>query len=491
MSDLRSGVWRWAVAVGVLTTGWALIALPARATYGARLTADEPQYVLSAISLAEDGDLTISDELDEQRWREFHEALLPVQTRPLPDGREVSPHNPLLAVLLAPGAGVGGWVGAKATLAVLAGILAAATVWVAVRRLGVAPSVAAVVVAAFSLSAPLTAYATQVYPELPAALAVLGGIAALTGPLRRRGLVLGGAAIVALPWLGTKYAPVAVVLTGLVVARLGADRRWRALGLWGAALVAAGAVHAGAHLAIYTGLTPYSAGDHFVGGELTVMGNDPDRLGRTIRVLGLWVDRDFGLVAWAPVFLLGPPALAALARRRPPGWVVLGAVVGAGWVTATWVALTMHGWWWPGRQVVHVLPALVLAVAWWASQVRAVVPVAAASGAVGMLTWGWLVAEVRAGRRTLVVDFAETGAPWFKVMHPLLPDGRAVAATRWGFVAWAVVLVGLGAVGWRSVGGPSVPGSVHSGRGDEDAGAGEAADAHVAPTQLDGDGAVG
>src|SRR4029450_3506110 len=44
----------------------------------------------------------------------------------------------------------------------------------------------------------------------------------------------------------------------------------------------------------------------------------------------------------------------------------------AGWTTATWMALTMHGWWWPGRQVVVVAPCLVLAIAWWAGTSRAV-----------------------------------------------------------------------------------------------------------------------
>ena len=34
-----------------------------------------------------------------------------------------------------------------------------------------------------------------------------------------------------------------------------------------------------------------------------------------------------------------------------------------GWATATWLALTMQGYWWSGRQTVVVLPLAVLAVA--------------------------------------------------------------------------------------------------------------------------------
>src|SRR5690606_31317140 len=52
-----------AVLVGLVAAAWAALALPARATVGARLTADEPQYLLSALSLARDRDLFIDDEL--------------------------------------------------------------------------------------------------------------------------------------------------------------------------------------------------------------------------------------------------------------------------------------------------------------------------------------------------------------------------------------------------------------------------------------------
>ena len=41
-------------ALAVVVTAWCAAGIPTRATYGAQLTADEPQYVLSAISVAED-----------------------------------------------------------------------------------------------------------------------------------------------------------------------------------------------------------------------------------------------------------------------------------------------------------------------------------------------------------------------------------------------------------------------------------------------------
>src|SRR5512132_3911247 len=89
------------VAVGVLAFAAAAAGILVPATHGTRTTADEPQYLLTAISLAEDHDLDIADELAEGRWRPFHALPLPAQTEPLADGRRLSPHDPLLPLLLA------------------------------------------------------------------------------------------------------------------------------------------------------------------------------------------------------------------------------------------------------------------------------------------------------------------------------------------------------------------------------------------------------
>ena len=76
----------------------------------------------------------------------------------------------------------GGWVGAKLAMAALAGVLAALLLWTAVRRLGVPLATATLAAGVFACSPPLAVYGSQVYPELPAALAVLAAVAALATP---------------------------------------------------------------------------------------------------------------------------------------------------------------------------------------------------------------------------------------------------------------------------------------------------------------------
>src|SRR5215211_5739022 len=244
---LHRGTWHGSAALEAARVGWVMLlvgvvafaaaaaGMLVPATHGTWTTADEPQYLLTAISLAEDHDLDIADELADGRWRSFHALPLPEQTEPMAGGRRLSPHDPLLPLLLAGPVAAGGWVGAKLAMAVMAGLLAALLVWTAVRRLGVPLGTAALATAVLACSPPLAVYGSQLYPELPAALAVLAAAAALatagpptplilrgttpavprtplilrgttpavprTPPSGRATLVV-GVAVAALPWLG-------------------------------------------------------------------------------------------------------------------------------------------------------------------------------------------------------------------------------------------------------------------------------------------------
>src|SRR5215217_1817274 len=442
------------VVVGLVAFAAAAAGILVPATHGTRTTADEPQYLLTAISLAEDHDLDIADELAEGRWRPFHALPLPEQTEPLAGGRRLSPHDPLLPLLLAGPVAAGGWVGAKLAMAAMAGLLAALALWTAVRRLGVPVAAAALAVGVFACSPPLAVYGSQVYPELPAALAVLAAATALLSPAAptRWGTLVVGAAVAALPWLGVKYAPVGAALAAVACWRLArAGQGRRALALAGS-LAAAGVAFLVLHRWWYGGWTPYAAGDHFVRGELTVVGAEPDYLGRSRRLVGLLVDRGFGLAAWQPAWLLAVPAVAALARRRPPGWAAVAAPLAAGWLVATFIALTMQGWWFGGRQVVVVLPLAVLAVAWWTGRDIGRPLLLAVAGGVGVLAHLWLVLDGAAGRVTWAVDPMATTDPLYRAWRLLLPDYLAMSWRTWvlhgawlvALAAWAAVAAGAG-----------------------------------------------
>ena len=238
----------------------------------------------------------------------------------------------------------------------------------------------------------MATYATQIYPEIPAALAVMTAVSVLSGPLDRRRLGVVTLAIVALPWLSIKYAPVAVCLAAITLWRL-RDRRTLNMGVV-ASLVVAGIVYLLAHRAIYGGWTAYASGDYFSQtGEFSVVGSTPNYLGRSRRLVGLLVDDGFGIAAWMVGWLALPFALGLLIRRRPANAMLLMLPLATGWLTATFVAATMHGWWWPGRQLVVVLPLGVIAIAIAADSSATLRRFLVISAVLGVSTWLWTTVE--------------------------------------------------------------------------------------------------
>ncbi|HET7477665.1 MAG TPA: hypothetical protein VFJ97_16790 [Dermatophilaceae bacterium] len=442
----------WVLVPAVVALAAGVLGIGVRSTYGGSASVDEPQYLLTALSLWEDHDLDIADELSAGRWRDFHQAQLPVQTRVLPDGRQVSPHDPLLPLLLAAPMGLFGWVGAKLTMAAMAAVAAGLLAFLAVRRFALPPAVGAAGAALAFGSPPLAVYAQQVYPELPAALAVLVAVAALSAPRPTgRHLAAAVAALTALAWLGAKYALVGAALAvgALVVARgpghaggsAGGHAAGPALRRAGLALAGSAALWLAGHRLIYGGWTPYATGDHFqASGELSVVGVDPDYVGRSLRLVGLLVDDHFGLVPWQPAYLALPAALSVLLWRLRADqrlvWLLAGPLL-AGWATAVWVALTMHGYWWPGRQVVVVLPlaVLVLMVA-----LRRYATGLAALALAGALNLAALLWAGRRGDLTWVYAFDRVPSPVYQAMRAITPDYRDADFLP-GHLAWAGLLL--------------------------------------------------
>jgi hypothetical protein len=441
--------WLWVPAAVAFAAAVLGIGVPS--LHNVQAGVDEPQYLLSALSLAEDGNLDISDELQQQRWRVFHGDDLPVQTEPFADGSEISPHDPLLPMLVAVPMGLFGWVGAKVALGLMAAACAALLGWTAVRRFGVSPRVAAVGSAAAFASPPLGVYSQQVYPEMPAALATLAAVAMLTTPRLRSAHVLGtAAAVVALAWLGSKYVPVGIALTGALLVLLHRRAGWRPVAGVSGALALAGAAYLAVHQLVWHGWTVYASGDYFQQtGEFSVVGVDPSYVGRSLRLVGLFVDQNYGLVPWQPAWLLLVPAVVALLVRRPRGWLTLLAPLCAAWATAVWVALTMHGFWWPGRQVVVVLPLAAVALLWLVDRVLPRLrPLAAALGLLGVASLAALLVQGWSGPLTWVLHYHDAWAPAYRLLGPVLPDytGDSYMA---GHVAWLCLLSTLAAWTWR------------------------------------------
>jgi hypothetical protein len=150
------------------------------------------------------------------------------------------------------------------------------------------------------------------------------------------------------------------------------------------------------------------------------------------------------------VWFLAPLGLGMLAGRRWAGRWPAVAVVTAGWLNATFVALTIHGWWVPGRQVVVVAPVAALGLAVVAARARWSLLAVAGLGLAGAANWLWLARESSTGRRTLIVDFFDTAAWPYRAVRPLLPDGlHPTDASTMLLAAWAVALSAAVVIGYR------------------------------------------
>lgn len=384
----------------VLVAGQAAVGM--RASRTASVTGDEPFYLLTMQSLTSDGDLDLRDEYANGEMGRFWDGSVPLwkQMEPGPDGRLLASHDPGLPLLALPAYRLGGLRGVERFLVVLwAAAMAVSTVLA--RRAGAPPAAAVAGAVVVGIGAPGIVYASQVYPEAPAALAVALGLLAATEPDTARPRPLAVAAIlVALVWLGVKYAPLAAAVAGVWAWRFRHDRRALAAAAAVAALAAAHS--AWWHLRTFGGLTAYSTNVVWAGeGTGSILGRHFQLTGRSHRLYGLFLDARFGLLRWLPVAVV---AVWGASRRTLVHLAVLAACI----LVATFASITMMGWWFPGRMLVAALPAVAVLVGVGASRIP--------RSAAALSLWSVAIAAVlvwaaRTGRVRLAVDPFTLGFP--------------------------------------------------------------------------------
>src|SRR5215207_9287497 len=311
-----------------------------RSDYGG----DEPRYLLVAESIVNDRDVDLSDEFAGRAYADFHRGELAPQGQVIL-GRSTEPQGIGFALLIAPAYALGGANAVELFLAALTAlgfVLAAAVA----RRMAPEPwaSGAALLV---GLSPLALAHATAVYPEAAAGTALAGAALCALRVRERPALgsaVVGATLLAALPWLGPKYllaaAPVAVVLVRWTARR---GRRTAALAA-AEIMVASIVVYATINDRLFGGLTPYAASSS--GRSPTGADSLGEHLERLPRLAGLWIDRDVGLLRWAPVLALSVFAAWLLWRSRRAHLARLvearaDAEAAAGLALAVWAAVLL------------------------------------------------------------------------------------------------------------------------------------------------------
>ena len=324
---------------------------------------DEPHYLLIAHSLLVDHDLKVSNNYERGDYLTYYAGRIwPHYARPARDGSLYSLHAPGLPVLIAPALAVGGY---RAVVLWIAAIAALGTlfVWKAGYALTSDVTAAWVAWAAAALTAPAVVQSTLIYPDSVAGTVLSGGVLAMltASSLSIRHAAALGLGIGLLPWLHTRFAPLAGILAVAVAFRLmgttGSWRRWcgTLLGLVSPIVLSVTAwLLFFAH--VYGTFNPLAA----YGGQSPLK---PDRL--VSGVLGLVADQEFGLIPNAPVHLLWIGGALALSRHHKRFLIEL-ACVAAPYVLAVAAFPDWFGASTPGRYLAPlVFPLAVTVAALW------------------------------------------------------------------------------------------------------------------------------
>ncbi len=412
---------RRALAVWLALFGIYAATLGMRAFDHSAYAGDEPRYLLTARSLAHDGDVNVFDDYRSNAYRSFYKHRL--STTGVPDRVRDSLYEPGglgFPLLLTPAYMVAGAHGVELFLAALAALAVALAYMLALRAVPDPWALGATL--AVGVSPPLLAYGTTVYPELAGGALLAGaallGLSAAERATRPR--AFGCFALLALvPWMSVRLVPAALVVVVYVIARLRRQRHGL-MGLMGAEIAGfSAALFVAVNEGLYGGLTPYAglpAGTRATGAD-SVGGY----LDRTPRLVGLFLDRDVGLLRWAPVLLLAFVGVWLLWRghrerlaHAVPGYRTMAAAaglcaaaIGAQLVVAVFLAPVTGGPWFPGRQLIAVLPLAIPLTAWGLRHLPRTGSVLALITAAASV---WLYADVRFGSAGLAAG--QPDAPW-------------------------------------------------------------------------------
>jgi hypothetical protein len=419
---------------------------------------DEPHYLLGAESLVADGDIDLADQYEERAYASFYPYVLDRHGVER-GGRLYEPHGIGFAALIAPAYALAGPIGVELFLAAVAALAVALAYRLALRVVPDPWALGATIAA--GVSAPFLAYGTAVYPELPAGAALAGAALLalrLDESVSRRAAFGCFALLGLLPWLGPKFFPAALVIGAYAARSLFRARRGTlAIGSTEVALLSL-VFYVAINEGLYGGPTPYAA--EAPGAGATGASFPLGYLERAYRLVALLIDRDYGLLRWAPVFALALVGLwlvyrsrrERLARAVPQlramerAATMCVAAVAAQVVVAAFLAPTMFGFWFPPR---HLLAGLPLAVPLIALGMRRMPRIGVALALLSAAASAWLYIDVRLGAGGLVGPRPDAPFGPLTGLLPLFDESAWPYALAAGIALALLALALLEARHWR------------------------------------------
>jgi len=339
------------------------------------LTGDEPFYVMTALSIAHDGDLNETNNYAQGDYRAFYPP------DPLPAGwrgwpifpRELPPHaahsvRPGLyskhglgvAVLILVPYLLGGRLATILFLNLVAALVAANIVLLA-RRHGHGWRGAIALALPLIFANPLMGYAYLIFPEIFAALAIIYAYRRACEERNTAQQWLGvGLGLAILPWLHARFIPAVLGLAAILLAGWLREPSWRRR--LAALLPPLGSAVAllGYYLAIYG--RPFPATEDHAGF------NTPPEIVNA--GFGLFLDEQWGLLIHAPIYLLTAVGLGVLWRTRRADLLAILAVALPYLALVAFYQVWWGEWGPAARYLAPLAPLAIAPIAAWAGQVR-------------------------------------------------------------------------------------------------------------------------
>jgi hypothetical protein len=421
------------------------------------LTGDEPFYVMTALSIAHDGDLDETNNYARRDYRSFYPP------DPLPAGwqgwpafpRELPPHaahsvRPGLyskhglgvAVLILAPYLLGGRLATILFLNLVAALVAANIALLA-RRYGHGWLGAVALGLPLVLANPLMSYAYLIFPEIFAALAIIYAYRrsreAQNTALQWLGV---GLALAVLPWLHARFIPAVLGLVAILLAGWLREPSWRRRLAGLLPPLCSAVALLGYYLAIY--------GKPFPSTEDHAGFNTPPEIVNA--AFGLFLDEQWGLLIHAPIYLLTAVGLGVLWRMRRGDLLAILAVALPYLALVAFYRVWWGEWGPAARYLTPLAPLAIAPLAAWAAQVRRAVAVVtvgllALPGLAimaGFLAAPQLMYNQPDGFNALFSSWAASrGQVWPKFFPSFQPYALSPIRVRELWSAWLAVLAAL------------------------------------------------
>lgn len=421
------------------------------------LTGDEPFYVMTALSIAHDGDLDETNNYAQGDYRTFYPP------DPLPQGwqgwpafpRELPPHpahsvRPGLyskhglgvAVLILVPYLLGGRLATILLLNAVAALVAANIVLLA-RRYGHGWLGAVALGIPLVFVNPLMSYAYLIFPEIFAALAIVYAYRRSREPANTGWQWFGvGLALAMLPWLHARFIPAGLGLVAILLSGWLREASWRRrlAGLL-PPLVSAVALLT-YYLVIYGQPFP-STQDH-------AGFNTPPEIVNA--AFGLFLDEQWGLLIHAPIYLLTAVGLGVLWRTRRADLLALLAVALPYLALVAFYRVWWGEWGPAARYLAPLAPLAIAPLAAWTARVRRAVAIVAIGllALPGLAIMGGFLAAPQLmynqpdGFNALFSSWAaQLGEVWPKFLPSFQPYALSPLDVRVFWSLWLAVLAAL------------------------------------------------